>query len=139
MFPRRRQSADSGAEDDVLPGQVPHYSRHSPWRIRRPWRAGRTAALHFARWICSLLWTNLTSLTLLNGLRLRPVCLLAIYPAALAGFRWRLAPARVRPGAMAFPGDAPRPKRTFAGIFVVEEGVSETGGEKLPVLQFGSK
>jgi hypothetical protein len=52
--------------------------------------------LNFTRWLCSLLLANLASLVLLNALRLRPVCLLAIYPAAVAGFRWWLGRARVR-------------------------------------------
>jgi hypothetical protein len=54
------------------------------------------AALGFTRWLCSLLLANLASLVLLNGLHLRPVCLLAIYPTAVAGFRWWLSRARVR-------------------------------------------
>ena len=60
------------------------------------WLTRQVAGLRFTRWLCSLLLANLASLVLCNALRLRPVCLLAIYPAAVAGFRWWLGRARVR-------------------------------------------
>lgn len=76
--------------------QVPYYNQYSPMRIWHQWLTRQIAGLNFTRWLCALLLANLASLVLLNGLHLRPAWLLAIYPAAVAGFRWWLGRARVR-------------------------------------------
>jgi len=60
------------------------------------WLVRQVSGLRCTRWLCSLLLANLAGLVLLNGLHLRPVWLLAIYPAAVAGFLCWLGRVRVR-------------------------------------------